>query len=211
MALTAVTCLLCCHVGFAAAKTLPRTLTCTRCGNKSQHEAAKLIRPLSPAERRAEAQAWARYEGKPQRRDWRTDHRVEAEGPSSAGIQINSLKAHDCGTHNAARCRTALRPRRCAERRSRRVVIGGARHRRGGPRRTRALPLIRRATCCGRLRRAKRALKTRNARNGRHLGDSGGLTHHAGFARCGQLRSRPRARPRFRKLSPLLSSLDFPL
>ena len=79
MALTAVTCLLCCHVGFAAAKTLPRTLTCTRCGNKSQHEAAKLIRPLSPAERRAEAQAWARYEGKPQRRDWRTDHRVEAE------------------------------------------------------------------------------------------------------------------------------------
>jgi hypothetical protein len=78
MALTAVTCLLCCHVGFATAKTLPRTLTCTRCGNKSQHEAAKLIRPLSPVERRAEAQIWARYMGEPQRRDRRTGQRVEA-------------------------------------------------------------------------------------------------------------------------------------
>jgi hypothetical protein len=78
MALTAVTCLLCCHVGFAAAKTLPRTLTCTRCGNKSQHEAAKLIRPLSPVERRAEAQVWARYMGEPQRRERRTGQRIEA-------------------------------------------------------------------------------------------------------------------------------------
>jgi len=85
MGLTAVTCLLCCHVGFAAAKTLPRTLTCTRCGNKSQHELAKLIRPLSPAERRAEAQTWARYVGK--RLGYRrTDQHVEGERAFTIGL-----------------------------------------------------------------------------------------------------------------------------
>ena len=85
MALTAVTCLLCCHVGFAAAKIWPRTLTCTRCGNKSQHELAKLIRPLSPAERRAEAQTWARYVGK--RLGYRrTDQHVEGERAFTIGL-----------------------------------------------------------------------------------------------------------------------------
>ena len=61
-----------------------------------------------------------------------------------------------------------------------------------------------------RLPRAKWALKVRNARYGWHL-ETGDPTHHAEVARCGQLRSRARARPRFRKPSPLLSSLDFPL
>jgi hypothetical protein len=75
------------------------------------------------------------------------------------------------------------------------------------PRWSTAFSIRRATTCCGRLPCAK----ARNARDGWHLENFGGPAHHAEFARCGQLRSRARARPRFRTPSPLLGSFDFPL
>jgi len=59
MALIAITCR-CGHVGFTASRKLPRTVTCSRCGNVQHVEQSDV--PSLTAKAKAMASAWRDYD-----------------------------------------------------------------------------------------------------------------------------------------------------